>query len=68
MRNRGCAEGAGRLNSLSDTADAETLRGAAEVLHARAKKHTFMLRVIIRVLQRTADHIERELDRDEGWE
>ena len=38
--------------------DAECLRGAARVLHARARKQTFMLRVIIRVLQRSADRIE----------
>ncbi len=42
----------------TDEDDAACLRVAALVLHTRAKKHTFMLRVIIRVLQRTADRID----------
>jgi hypothetical protein len=41
-----------------DKADAACLRDAARVLHTRARKRTFMLQVIIRVLQRTADRIE----------
>ena len=38
-------------------ADAACLRNAARILHAQAKRETFALRVIIRVLQRTADRI-----------
>ena len=39
-------------------ADAACLRAAARVLYTSARKQTFVLRVIIRVLQRTADRIE----------
>jgi hypothetical protein len=42
----------------NDKTDAACLRDAARVLHTRARKRTFALRVIIRVLQRTADRIE----------
>jgi len=35
--------------------DAEVLRRAAVILRQRAKRQTFMLRVIIRVLERAAD-------------
>jgi hypothetical protein len=42
-----------------DAADAACLRRAAWILHKRARQpQTFVLRVIIRVLQRTADRIE----------
>jgi len=44
--------------STTTTTDAACLREAARILQARARKQTFMLRVIIRVLQRTADRIE----------
>jgi len=40
------------------TSDAACLRDAARILHTRARKQTFALRVIIRVLQRTASRIE----------
>jgi hypothetical protein len=39
-------------------ASATCLRDAAWILHTRARKQTFALRVIIRVLHRTADKIE----------
>lgn len=39
-------------------AAAGCLRDAAWILHTRATRQTFMLRVIIRVLHRTADRIE----------
>ena len=42
----------------NDKTDADCLRDAAWVLHTRARRQTFSLRVIIRVLQRTADRIE----------
>jgi hypothetical protein len=42
-----------------DKADAACLRDAARVLHTRARKRTFALRVIIRVLELRADRIER---------
>jgi hypothetical protein len=41
-----------------DLADAAILRHAAWVLRRRAPKVTFALRVIIRVLERTADRID----------
>jgi hypothetical protein len=41
-----------------DKTDAACLRDAAWVLHTRAKRKTFALRVIIRVLQLRADRIE----------
>lgn len=41
-----------------DAADARTLRDAAWVLQTRARRQTFMLRVIIRCLQRAAGRIE----------
>jgi hypothetical protein len=44
--------------STTRSADATCLREAARILQARARKQTFALRVIIRVLQRTADRIE----------
>jgi hypothetical protein len=44
----------------NDKTDAACLRDAAWVLHTRARRKTFALRVIIRVLQRTADRIEHE--------
>jgi len=40
------------------TSDAACLRDAAWILHTRVRRKTFALRVIIRVLQRTADRIE----------
>jgi hypothetical protein len=40
------------------TSDAACLRDAARILHTRARRKTFALRVIIRVLQRAADRIE----------
>jgi hypothetical protein len=43
----------------NDKTDAACLRDAAWILHTRATRVTFTLRVIIRVLQRTADRIER---------
>ena len=42
----------------NDKTDAACLRDAAWVLHTRAEKKTFALRVIIRVLQLRADRIE----------
>jgi hypothetical protein len=42
----------------NDKTDAACLRDAAWILHTRAMRRTFTLRVIIRVLQRTADRIE----------
>jgi hypothetical protein len=42
----------------NDKTDAACLRDAAWVLRTRAMRRTFMLRVIIRVLERTADRIE----------
>ena len=42
----------------NDKTDAACLRDAAWVLHTRAMRHTFMLRVVIRVLERAADRIE----------
>jgi hypothetical protein len=44
-------------------ADAETLRAAAEVLATRAKRRTFALRVVIRVLERSADLIDGRVSR-----
>lgn len=44
--------------TVSDLGDAATLRHAAWVLHHRAKRVTFPLRVLIRVLERTADRID----------
>ena len=41
-----------------DAADARALREASLVLAARARRQTFVLRVIIRCLQRAADRIE----------
>jgi hypothetical protein len=41
-----------------DKADTACLRDAAWIRHTRAKKKTFALRVIIRVLQLRADRIE----------
>jgi hypothetical protein len=41
-----------------DKTDADCLRDAAWILHKRAPKRTFMLRVIIRVLELRADRIE----------
>ena len=41
-----------------DKTDADCLREAAWVLHTRAKRKTFALRVVIRVLQIRADRIE----------
>lgn len=38
--------------------EADCLRKAALILRSRAKRQTFAIRVIIRVLQRTADQIE----------
>ncbi len=38
--------------------DAACLRDAARILRARARRQTFALRVITRVLERTADRIE----------
>jgi hypothetical protein len=43
----------------NDKTDAACLRDAAWVLHTRARKRTFLLRVIIRVLELRADRIER---------
>lgn len=43
----------------SDKADAACLRDAAWVLRTRARKQTFALRVVIRVLELRADRIER---------
>jgi hypothetical protein len=43
----------------SDQNDAKCLRDAAWVLRTRAKQLTFPLRVVIRVLERSADRIER---------
>ena len=37
----------------------DCLRKAALILSTRARRKTFTLRVIIRVLERTADRIER---------
>lgn len=42
----------------SEQWDAAALRVAAGVLHRRARKQTFALQVIIRLLQRTADRID----------
>ena len=42
----------------NDETDAACLRDAAWILHTRATRRTFALRVIIRVLERTADRIE----------
>jgi hypothetical protein len=42
----------------NDKTDADCLRDAAWILHTRAKRQTFALRVIIRVLQLRADRIE----------
>lgn len=42
----------------TDASDAKCLRDAAWVLHTRADKVTFMLRVVIKVLKRTADSID----------
>ena len=49
----------------TDKTDAECLRDAAWVLQTRAKRKTFALRVIIRVLQLRADRIEHS-DRPPG--
>lgn len=50
----------GRAAGMStDVSDAACLRGAARILSIRSRKTTFALRVIIRVLQRTADRIEQ---------
>lgn len=40
-------------------ADARVLREASRVLLFRARQLTFSLRVVIRVLERSADRIER---------
>jgi hypothetical protein len=40
--------------------DADCLRRAARILHERARKETFALRVLIRVLERTADRIREK--------
>ena len=42
----------------NDKTDAACLRDAAWILRKRASRQTFALRVIIRVLERTADRIE----------
>lgn len=39
-------------------ADAEALRAAADVLLYRARKRTFTLLMLVRVLRRAADRIE----------
>ena len=43
-----------------DESDADCLRIAARILRERARHQTFALRVIVRVLQRTADRIDGE--------
>jgi hypothetical protein len=46
------------MASRADERDAAALRDAAWVLQGRARKKTFLLRVMVRLLRRAADRID----------
>lgn len=46
------------MTRRADERDAAALRDAAWVLQARARKRTFLLRVMVRLLRHAADRID----------
>lgn len=56
------------MGSRADERDAAALRDAAWVLQARARKKTFLLRVVMHLLRHAADRIDPPVSPQGGGE